>query len=407
MDTNERRIVGLTMAGHGLVHTYELSIPVLIPIWMGEFSVTASTIGIAVAIGYGLFGFGSLPAGFLSDLHRSKPLIVACFFGMGAAFIGLSQASGLLVVAGALLLWGGAASLYHPAGLSLLSRGVTARGRALGYHGIAGNIGIALGPFVTILVLLVADWRAATFALALPAVAAGVIAWRLPVLEPDRAVASDRPGQVDAAPAGVTMDSFPTHLRRTFTGLFIVVFAIVVFEGLYYRGALTFLPDMLATLTTLDPVDLFGRSVPPERYLYVGLLLTGILGQYLGGWVSDLTDPALGVGVAYFGLLVVALLFIPATKAGFLAVLLVSALLGFLLFFEQPLLQATVADHSHVEVRGLSYGLMYVGVFGVGALGAAISGVLLDLFDADAVFAFLALIGLGATLTALYVYRYG
>ncbi|TKX82954.1 MFS transporter, partial [Halorubrum sp. SS5] len=44
-------------------------------------------------------------------------------------------------------------------------------GTALGYHGIGGNLGIALGPLATALLLLAFDWRLVTAALAVPALA--------------------------------------------------------------------------------------------------------------------------------------------------------------------------------------------------------------------------------------------
>lgn len=38
-----------------MVHTYELSIPVFMTIWLLEFGTTAAVLGVAVAVGYGLF----------------------------------------------------------------------------------------------------------------------------------------------------------------------------------------------------------------------------------------------------------------------------------------------------------------------------------------------------------------
>ena len=46
----------------------------------------------------------------------------------------------------ALVLIGILGGLYHPAGLSLITRGVRSRARALGIHGAGGNLGTALAP---------------------------------------------------------------------------------------------------------------------------------------------------------------------------------------------------------------------------------------------------------------------
>lgn len=403
MDDDERSIVGVTMLGHALVHTYELSIPILIPVWLVQFTTTPSVIGAVVGVGYALFGFGSVPSGLLADVYEAKTLLVLCFGGMSAAFLGVSVAPTLPLLTVALLCWGLAASVYHPTGLSLISRGVTERGRALGFHGIAGNVGVAVGPLVTLLLLLVVDWRIATAFLALPGLLAVPYVWRLDFREH---TTGEGPTTTSPDSHGrLSVGGVSEVARTTFNGLFTVVFAIVVFEGLYYRGALTFLPDLLGGFATFDTVDFLGRALQPSRYLYVGLLVVGIGGQYAGGWLSDRTDPALGVAGAFAALCLVALAFIPAASAGVVPLLIVSVLLGFLIFGEQPLLQATVAEHSTADTRGVSYGFMYAGVFGVGAAGAAITGFLLTYASRDALFGFLALIGGVAAFTAAWVAR--
>ena len=412
MDATERSIVGMTMTGHALVHTFELSIPVLIPLWVAQFDVTFSTIGLVVGIGYALFGFGSLPVGLLSDRYPSTPLVAVCFAGMSLAFLAISVAPGLPVLVLALLCWGLAASIYHPVGLSLISRGVSRQGKALGYHGIAGNVGIALGPFVTIVLVSAFDWRVAAAALAIPGLLAVPLVLRLGLGEEEipgahsAAAAGDGGSVGRVAPNGeYSLAAFRTLARRTFSGLFVVVFVIVIFEGLYYRGALTFLPDLLAGFASLGAVDFFGQSIDPSRYLYVGLLTVGIGGQYTGGWIADRVDPSAGVSVAFVALAAIAVLFIPAATAGLVPLILVSALFGFVMFAEQPLLQAAVAQHSTADTRGSSYGFMYAGVFGVGALGAVITGFLLTYASPGALFAFLALIALSAATTAVFLNR--
>lgn len=401
MDGDERSIVGVTMLGHALVHTYELSIPLLIPIWLEQFTTTPSVIGIVVGAGYALFGFGSIPSGLLADVYEAKTLIVACFGGMSLAFLGVSAAPNLVLLTVALLCWGLAASIYHPAGLALISRDVSKRGQALGYHGIAGNVGVAIGPLVTILLLLVFDWRVATAALALPGLVAVPFVWRTDL--PKATLANGGAG--GDATDRISLTGFLDVAKTTFSGLFVVVFAIVIFEGLYYRGALTFLPDLLGGFATFGAVDFFGRDLSPARYLYVGLLVVGIGGQYTGGWLSDRMKPSLGVAGAFALLCALAVLFIPAATAGVVPLLVVSALLGFVIFGEQPLLQATVAEYSTADTRGVSYGFMYAGVFGIGAAGAAITGYLLTYASGDALFGFLALIGGVAAATALWISR--
>ncbi|WP_432419613.1 MFS transporter [Halobacterium zhouii] len=400
-----------------MVHTYELSIPILIPLWLEAFPVERATIGTVVAVGYALFGLGALPGGVLSDTLGSRRLIAACLFGMAGSFVLLAAAPSLPVVALALVCWGAAASVYHPAGLSLISTGVEDRGDAFAYHGIAGNLGTALGPLAVALLLLVADWRAVTAALAVPAVVAGAIAIRVrfderaAVVEADGGSsapedvrdaddAADTGGDSKAGVGVSSLGEFLSESKRLLVGPFAAVFLVVMFSGLYYRGVLTFLPDLLASFSAFAPVEFAGREMQPYRYAYAGLLMVGVLGQYVGGKLTERVPTERAIAVAFAGLAVLALVFLPAVNAGLLPLLVVGALLGFTLFVVQPLYQATVAAYTPPGTRGLSYGYTYLGVFGVGALGAALAGTILQYADAAALFTVLATLAVGGATTA-------
>ena len=381
------------MVGHGLVHTYELSIPIFMTVWLSAFGVTEAALGTLVGAGYVLFGVGALPGGVLADRFGARRLIAACLAGMGASFVALGLATGLWTIGGALLLWGASASVYHPAALALISTGVQQRGRGLAWHGIAGNVGIAGGPLATALLLLAFDWQAVALLLALPAFGAAVLAVRASFDE-TAAVAPDAAAGPDA-PAPEGLRALGTRSAALFTASFVVVFAAAALSGLYYRGVLTFLPDLLTPLVTIDlPID-----VDTGRYVYAGLLGIGILGQYAGGRLTEWGRPERGLIGAFGALAVVAALFLPVAGTGTAGLLAASAVLGFALFVIQPLYQATVAEYSPAGARGLSYGYTYLAVFGVGALGASLAGATLQYAGPPLLFGVLA--GIAALGTAL------
>jgi len=379
---NDRSIVRLVMMGHGLVHTYELSIPIFMTVWLSAFGVPEATLGTLVGAGYVLFGVGALPGGIFADRFGARRLIAACMAGMGGAFVALALAPGLWTVGGALVLWGAAASVYHPAALALISTGVEQRGRGLAWHGIAGNVGIAGGPLATALLLLAFDWQMVALLLALPAFVAAVLAAQASV---DETAAVD-PETAAKAPTPDGLRTLWTRSTTLFTVSFVVVFAAAALSGLYYRGVLTFLPDLLTPLVTIDlPID-----VDTGRYVYAGLLTVGIFGQYVGGRLTEWGRPERGLTGAFAGLTVVAALFLPVAGTGTVGLLGASAVLGFALFVIQPLYQATVAEYSPAEARGLSYGYTYLAVFGVGALGASLAGAALQYTGPPLLFGLLA-----------------
>ena len=425
VDGNDRRIVGLVMLAHAMVPTYELSVPIFIGYWLGAFETTEATIGLAVTVGYAAFGAGALPGGVLADLFGSRRLIAACLLGMGLSFVVLSQAGGPLTVAVALLLWGVAASVYHPSGLSLISTGVRARGSGFAYHGMAGNFGIAVGPLVTSLLLVALDWRSVAAALAAPAVLAALVAVWVDVdetaaVDPDgTSTATDGGPEVSDGEGEATDDDtadgraesvtslaeFADGTRALFAGSFALVFLVVIASGLYYRGVLTFLPEILGEFPAFDPVSVRGVELEPSRYAYVGLLAVGMAGQYAGGRLTERIYPPAGLAAGFGGLALLAVLFVPAVELGLVGFLAAGTALGFALFVVQPLYQATVAELTPAGTRGLSYGYTYLGVFGVGALGGGIAGLVLTEANAVALFGLLALIAAAGSVVGVVLTR--
>ena len=421
MERNDRSIVAFVMVGHAMVHVYELSIPILMTVWLLEFSTTAALLGTVVSVGYGLFGVGALPGGLLVDRYGSRTLVVVCLAGMGASFLLLSAAPGIIGIALALGVWGLSASVYHPAGLTLISNGVSERGRGFAYHGMAGNAGIAGGPLVTAILLVVLEWQTAAALLAAPALFAAVVGLRID-FDPRAAVDAEEDGSdsLETADGGDdttgrgapdSLAGFLAESRALFTAGFALVFVIVSLDGLYYRGVLTFLPDLLGDFLTAAVGDVRPGIFAPDSplaeefdlagYLYAGLLTVGIAGQYLGGRLTERVEPDRGLILVLSALAAIAVAFVPAARLGLGGLLAASVALGFTLFSIQPLTQATIAKYSVPDSRGLSFGYTYLAIFGVGALGAAISGTVLTYASASVMF--LVLAGFATVAAALAV----
>lgn len=408
MDGNDRAITAFTMLGHAMFHTYELAIPLFVVVWLDTFSTTAAFLGLIVAASYAFIGIGALPSGVLSDRFTAKRLVIASMVGMGGGFVIVSAAPNLLVLSLGLFLWGAAASLYHPAGLSLISRGAKERGTAFAYHGVAGNVGVATGPLLGAILLAFFGWRTVAVILVVPVVVAIALALRL---EFDETAAVD---VTDAATdgRGVGRDErrglgqFASNSKLLFASGFLFVFFIGNLYGLYYRGVFTFLPDILGTLPLFTPVTLAGRSFEPSQYVYSGLLVLGGAGQYAGGKLVDRYEAEHVLVVNFVVLTLVALAFIPAANAGLWPLLVVSGMLGFFVFLEAPVNQEVISTYVPPDLRGLSFGWTYVAVFGVGALGSAVAGVVLTRWSRTALFAVLATFASLAAVVGGYLSRF-
>lgn len=386
VNKNDRAIAGFTMAGHSLVHWFETSIPIFLVVWLVEFDVSVALFGVIVALGYAPFGIGALPGGVLTDRFGPKRLILLCLVGMSASFLLLALSTSIYTITIGLICWGIAASIYHPAGLALISTGVEERGTVFAWHGIAGNAGIALGPFAAATLLLVVDqWQLVAALIAIPGLAAAVYGFQADF---DPTAAEDDVDDTDA----LSLSEFLSNSRILFTSAFAAVFVIVTFEGLFYRGVLTYLPEILHGLPAMDDVTLSAglEGIEPGDYIYVGLLVVGMAGQYAGGKLTNRVAAGRGLITIFAVLCVLALVFVPITSMGLLPIVALCAVLGFFLFAIQPFYQEAVAVHTPANTRGLSYGYTYLGEFGFGAASIAIGGFVLGGFSTATFFVVLA-----------------
>jgi MFS family permease len=156
---NEVRVLVLTGTAHFTTHFYEVMFPTLAVALARESGLPlAQVLGWSFA-GYLLFGIGALPAGLVADRVGHRPLLIAGMLGMGSAALAAGRVAPGPSLALLLAVIGACASIYHPAGMGLISHTVRARGRALGINGIFGNLGIALTPIVVAALAARIGWQ--------------------------------------------------------------------------------------------------------------------------------------------------------------------------------------------------------------------------------------------------------
>ncbi len=373
MNANDRALVRFTSLAHAMFHTYELSIPLFVGLWMAEFNVSAAIIGVVISLGFGFVGVGAPISGVLSDRMNSRRLIQLSIVGMGVGFGIVALAQSVVSLGVAVLLWGCFASIYHPAGLSLISRTADARGTVFAYHGAGGNVGTAFGPLLTAVLLLLADWRLAAGVLSAIALLVGVVGTQIQF----------DLGEIEHGEETQT-ESLTGELRKTavesralFATGFTLALGAVLLYGIYYRGLLTFLPDILAETPALRPFELLGQTVQPAQYVYTALLTVGIGGQYVSGRLTDRLSSSTAF-LSYFGILAVLAVAFPFVRDfGTVTLVGICLLFGFFLYGTAPIYQVVVAQSAGDAVQGLSFGFTYLAMYGVGAVGASLAGVML------------------------------
>jgi MFS family permease len=101
----------------------------------------------------------------------------------------------------------------------------------------------------------------------------------------------------------------------------------------------------------------------------------------------------------------IALLYVAVSAwGGLVSLIAVSGFLGFFMFLLQPINQAAVSVYSSSQARGLAFGFTFLGIFGLGALGAPLTGFLLDYFSQNVLFLSMAGISLLTFLAGFYLF---
>ncbi|HUG19711.1 MAG TPA: MFS transporter, partial [Planctomycetaceae bacterium] len=168
-----------------MVHMFEHALPSVEQMIGDEFGVKRDVTGALGTVWRLPFGWAAMMVGWLTDRWGSKRMLIGYLLGCIATAILAWWAPSLAILFVVMFLMGTFASIYHPAGLSLISHETTSenRGAALGWHGIFGSLGIAAAPFLAALVFSTGavNWRQYYLVLTIPAAIIAVMLLRLRV----------------------------------------------------------------------------------------------------------------------------------------------------------------------------------------------------------------------------------
>jgi MFS family permease len=369
MTSREKSILIAMSACHALVHSYMLVFPTIYKSLGAELNLEFARVGLVGMVSYMAFGFGALPAGFLVDRFGARNLVVICLAGTSLASVLTFAAGGGLGVAVALVVLGFFASLYHPAGLAMISMNVKDVGKAIGIHGMAGTLGVAVAPLVAGTMTSSYGWQYSY--LLLGAVGAGLLVF---ILASSRSERRDETGKGEGMPSAGEAKSAWREL--------VVVYVVVLIYGLIYRGVMTFFPSYLS-----ERVPFIGDDVGRLGFVSSGIMVISIIGPLVGGYLAshskDIRRSLFGVFAA------LALLSVGFYYLYGLWLVLVVAPTVLLIFCFQPLQNTLIAKLSHDRRRGIAYGINFTLSFGVGGVAAGIGGIIGGKFGMSSIFVFM------------------
>ncbi len=372
MNSDDRKIILVTASTHGLVHLLML-IFISINISIAkEMKLNLFQIGNLGTLSYLAFGLGAIPAGIMIDKIGSRKALFITLLGLGisAIFVGLSISP--LMFGFSIFFLGIFASFYHPAGLSYISKNIKQRARAIGFHGVGGNIGIALSPICATYLASLYNWRLSYIAFSIPAFILALIV-----------LFSTAIGKKENTKQSTIINKIPEQ-NKTFLKLIIIVYALQIVNAFIYRGSLIFLPTYLAQRIN---IGFFKQSNIISGGLISSLaLLVGVFGQYISGELSQKykTEKVLLL-IMIIG---IPFLFLIAQSTNIILIISIFSF-AFCHFFFQPLGNEMVAKYSSTKHRSRIYGISFTLSFAVGAIASSFAGFLAEYFSFNKIFNYL------------------
>ena len=369
MTSREKSILAAMSACHALVHSYMLVFPTIYKSLGEGLNLEFARVGLVGMVSYMAFGFGALPAGFFVDRFGARNLVMLCLAGTTLASVLTFVAGSGIAVAVALVLLGFFASLYHPAGLAMISMNVKDVGKAVGIHGMAGTLGVAVAPLIAGIMTSRFAWQYSYLLLGF--VGAALLVYIL--------LTSKAAGIGSGATSGETTRG--GEAKSAWREL-VVIYVVVLIYGLIYRGVMTFFPSYLS-----ERVPFIGDDVGRLGYVSSGILVISIIGPLMGGYLAshskDIRRSLFGVFAA-LAMLSVGFYFLYGV-----ALVLVVAPTVLLIFCFQPLQNTLIARLSHDRRRGMAYGINFTLSFGVGGVAAGIGGVIGEKYGMSSIFVFM------------------
>jgi MFS family permease len=414
MNRSAAKLVWLVSFSHFITHGFMTLLPAVLVAIATEQSISFLQLGIIVNIGYFLYGLGALPAGYLADRIGSKKLLAIGVLGMAISSILVSISPSIMMFTVTYALLGFFASIHHPAGLSLIARRVAVdKGKAMGLHGVMGNVGLFLSPLIAAFgIMLFGTWRAAYllygilglvfFSLLNLAKVDGEENLTLKDLTFRRPKTASATAPAVAGAAAGGMRSLPPALIVMPLAL-LLLYVGSILSGFIFRGSLTFLPALfqqdVAFITNHDqPAVMAG-------YLATAVLSLGLAGAWVGGYINDkIKSPEL---VPIFIFLVAGPALYYASRLTDSKLIAITALFSLVYYAWQPSQNYLIAKYTSKSSHGLGYGISFFLIFGMGSLATSVGGYIADSSGVDRIYWVMAIVATAALLAAAAVYFVG
>jgi MFS family permease len=343
---NNRWLVPFINLGHLLDHLAMLVFPTAVVAIGREWGRPYSEL-LPLALGsFIAFGAFAIPAGWLADHWSRYKVLALFFFGIGASLFLTGFSQDAWQIAAGLTLTGAFAAIYHPVGIAMLVAAPEKMGKALGWNGLWGNLGLAFAALLTGALVDAFGWRTAFFVPGVICMSAGV-AFLLLVKDPGKV-------QKKSKSLGLHVDA------RMMARIFAIMLIATACGGIIFNSTTIAMPKVFdERLSALTQTSL-GIGV-----LVAAVYSTAAFAQVVVGQLIDRFE--MRPLMITIGLVQIPMLYLAANLEGW--AMLAAALFMMLGVFGQiPLNDAIVGKYVADEYRARVLGIRYVVSLGVAAV---------------------------------------
>jgi FSR family fosmidomycin resistance protein-like MFS transporter len=366
---HDATVIGLVGLAHASSHFGHLLLPLLFPVFMSEFALSYSQLGLLMTVFFVVSGVGQACAGFVVDRIGARPLLFLALGLFTAACIAASLVrgyGGLIAVAG---LAGLANATFHPVDFTILNQRVSALrlGHAFSAHGLTGNLGWAVAPVFFAGLGALLGWRQAYVAAAVMYAAIFVLLFLYrgylhTSVAPSVAspLARDGAGGIKGEHAMAFMKlpvvwwCFSFFMLSTMTLAVVQSYAVSILKAMY------------------------GVSFEAATLTISSYMLSGAVGMFIGGFVaakSKHSDRVVAFAMAAGAML---LALCGTGWLGATGTMVVLAITGFAIGIGGPSRDMMIKKATPKGATGRVYGLVYSGLDTGFAVSPLVFGVFMD-----------------------------
>jgi len=372
------------LTGCSIVHVVndgsEVVIAALLPLIAAEFSLSYFQIGVLLAAYLLILGCFQVVVGYLSERFSEKKLLS---IGLGIVMVSsflISQSQTFSALFAFQCLAGVGASTFHPANFTLVSRvyeGNVHRDKVMGVIAGVGDLGVLIAFFSNGFIGQYFGWRLAFLIWGILAALAIIIHT---ILSRSSSYSCSNKNSLNTYPK--SDENKPSSYSSKIKWGLVLILVLNFCVGAAYRTYLSFTPLFLTTTKGFSTAIADSIMSIMIAVGVISISLSGYLfGKYGKRQIELLTLLLLGVVSILFA-------FVQTT----VVIILLLLLVGFSLYIMYPIVLTLVADLTHFEKRGRSYGyFMSISWIG-GAFSSFVNGILSEIYGLFIIYLFVAVI---------------